>query len=455
MAANATHKVSTDNRLGLASPMRGALLEATRIVEQTAMLCSLARGTTSAGKSVWTVAAQQMTGGLKHLREANEAQIVLWHDPTVAGDWESTIFAFNGSDFAQTAKGAHNSPNVLHVAIAPIDGIKALTEGVDGGSVSALAAGLSTGGKDAFAPHPNGIGPDALDPKRDTRYFTLVFGKEVWNALGKDDQAELSQFQVTEGTTFSEWAESAQFVQMIDKIVDNLGHTNLPTIGTVAPASIKNLKKSLESRSRMRAFSGSTIAAALCSLFPQHGVPVFIGSMTHAQAVIVSIAVQALGGKLIAFSDATVYSNLAEHAKYPDIIKVKRPEDEAFEFKFANGQSLDENHFVRTNECFVALSGISEHCLLRGVRFRNLQDAELHTLAINGKSKTVRWLRHAVQPQLDHLYDERGNIVVATDRLSHVWHEFWITPANKRKLPKCLVTESATKELKPMKDVHL
>lgn len=432
------------------SPIRSSLLEATRIVEQTAMLSSIARGTSCAAKSVWNVAVQQMIGGLRHLRHVQDSQIVLWHDPTIAGDWENTIYPFNGQ--SSTARAGSQLAGALQLAISPIDGIKALTDGVDGGSVSALAAGMGTDTQSAFEPHPNGIGEEALLPKRDRRYFVVLLSNELWSSLATASQSQLLDANVAAGVTFKAWAQTEQCKLSLAAILEQLGRTNIPTVGTILPSSIKEFSKSFYLEARVRAFSGSTVAAALCSLFPQHGVPLFIGTMTHAQAVLVSIAVNALGGKLLAYRDKTVFTNNENAREKTALQRVPRPDESSSEFVFEGGQAITERSFVKTDNCFLVISGITEHCLLRGVRFRNFKDAELHTLAINGKSKTVRWLRHAVQPELDQLYDADGNIVHATRRIRDIWQTLW-SRAPETDLPICLrpaaSSETAYKEPKP------
>jgi hypothetical protein len=447
--ATAQPKMSASQHLGQ-SPIRSSLLEATRIVEQTAMLSSIARGTSCVAKSVWNVAAQQMIGGLHHLRNVQDSKIVLWHDPTVAGDWENTIYPFN--NHASHARSSDDFANTLQIAISPIDGIKALIDGLDGGSVSALAAGMGSEVQPAFEPHPNGTGEDALSPKRDRRYFTVVLSNELWNSLSTQQQALLTEMEVRAGATFGDWTETKECKTAVDAILAELGRTNIPTVGTVLPSSITGFSTSFRLEARIRAFSGSTVAAALCSLFPQHGVPLFTGSMSHTQAVLVSVAVNALGGKLLAYRDATVFSNNKKSAEIVAVRKVGRAEESPSAFLFEGGRAMTERNFVSTDNCFLVLSGITEHCLLRGVRFRNFKDAELHTLAINGKSKTVRWLRHAVQPELDQLYDVEGRIVPATERIRTIWQALW-PKVGDNDLPICLrsmaLVDSAIKEPKP------
>ncbi len=126
---------------------------------------------------------------------------------------------------------------------------------------------------------------------------------------------------------------------------------------------------------RIRLITDGDVAGALMTATPESGIDVLMGTGGAGEAVIAACALKCLGG--------------AMHCRLAPASEEERQAAVAYGLDPSAILTLDR--LVRSDNCFVAATGITDGELLRGVLYHGT-GARTHSLSVRSRSGTVRWI---------------------------------------------------------------
>jgi len=132
-----------------------------------------------------------------------------------------------------------------------------------------------------------------------------------------------------------------------------------------------------EAGARIKLISDGDVAPAVAAAIDETGVDILLGIGGAPEGVLAAAALKCLGGDMQA--------------------RLKPENDEEFERCKAMGisdpnQVLKLEDLVKGEEVFFAATGITDGDLLRGVRYAGYSSARTHSIALRGKTGTVRFI---------------------------------------------------------------
>jgi fructose-1,6-bisphosphatase II len=141
------------------------------------------------------------------------------------------------------------------------------------------------------------------------------------------------------------------------------------------PRHAELIRRIRECGARIKLIRDGEVSAAMATAFPQSGVDVLMGSGGASEAVLAAAALQCLGGDMQA--------------------RLKpRDDSEVEEARRLGIKDLDRVYAIQDladGELMVAVTGVTDGDLLRGVRFFG-GGARTHSLAVRRRSGTTRFI---------------------------------------------------------------
>ncbi|CAH0122547.1 class II fructose-bisphosphatase [Paenibacillus sp. MSJ-34] len=125
-------------------------------------------------------------------------------------------------------------------------------------------------------------------------------------------------------------------------------------------------------------FHDGDVTCAIAPAMETLGVDMFVGVGGAPEGVISAVAIKSLGGDM----QARLLPGNEEERKRCILMGLENPE-----------KALSINELVKSEECFFAATGITDGNFLKGVNHINESGRVMtHSILINGKSKTVRYI---------------------------------------------------------------
>ena len=296
----------------------------------------------------------------------------------------------------------------LDVCVCPIDGQRALSQGLSGGSAVVLAAG-SPGtfcGHALPDPAPDGSDGRAQVPVRairyDQAYFIVVMSPHVWTRFEKARAAagpasrtgayadcfRVGALQGAEPAPRSggRGGKGDRFRAGVEAIVTNREIESAFRDDHIALLDEDHLTiwdAAVSTRRACRLFPGSSVALAIAAMRAQYGFAAMMGVTEHVQVCQIAVACRALGGGLVAFP----------------IERERRDNGNTCNLVFQSPIGVLHTWFARRDDCVLSCSGISAHCIFSGVHQPSGPKSErqfVETVCLSARTKSYRTLLHEV-----------------------------------------------------------
>jgi len=375
---------------------RAALLELTRVTEQTAVLATMGLGRVRVRPMAATALEsspathrgkyepgyrQAILGAFFAALDASlvaprriinvEAPWLGYTENRTSGQLKKGSLAQQWND---RDKEKRTEAPLIDLLVSPLDGVSEVLQGQHGGSVS-LVVGGPVGTFRLLDPPATG-GPS-------TRWLTFAtrdasIADQFRHAVERD--LRCAPCTASEGRHLSGLFEELRRRGRADP------SRVISTINTDAPFGIAPLLVGL----RFREFVGSESAAALASMMPS-GLPYFLGVTERLAPFTAAVAARIFGGVTLA---VPLFPHKAEAGSpLRWVMNAER-----------GSVLLGGDELVEGDGAFVVATGVTEHPVLRGVRFHADKRVETHTLVLNSRSGSSRTISHHRRIDRDHFY---------------------------------------------------
>jgi len=256
---------------------------------------------------------------------------------------------------------------------SPLDGVTAFLGGWNEGTISALAG------------VPRGALISASEPLA-KRYLVITAASKSIHDLSSVATAMRNRC-VSFGLRLNEDAILAEVVRPVRAAfhVHQDARAAGVTFATAANPDDnvgKTLLPALRRVSKTRAFSGSSLAAGLCSWFPSTGINVSMTVSRRTHAVMLAIAAVATDGEFIAIP---LEDGAKEDSSKESIRVSSNPSHRVLS---------KADIVINQSDGFFVATGVSETSLLKGVRFVDGRWARTQTLCLRFKSCSHRIIEH-------------------------------------------------------------
>ncbi|MGQ0552979.1 MAG: fructose-bisphosphatase class II [Planctomycetota bacterium] len=291
----------------------------------------------------------------------------------------------------------------LNFVISPVDGARALLEGIEGGSVSVLVGGPPRSFIDeadvstrylvlALSPELTRNGPLIERLKKEGARASSVHVANLViplvTALGERRDGRILSIAVC--TNKDDYA-ARQIYPLLHG--DNVG--DHPGDGAKSTAKQSRAARKLHTRLRCRAFRGSSVSACLQVFLSKTGLDAFVGVVRSHHAIQIATAARALDAEVIAVPIAS--DGTAKTTHDPEPIEA---------YTDSTKPVLGATDFVpmgdTKQEPFMVVTGISDSLLLRGVTRTPDGRFDTHTLCLRARTKISRFIqgRHDLKLKL-------------------------------------------------------
>lgn len=401
---------------------RLALLELTRAVEQTAILASLAMGSShsigrlaggrpkqhlsTVRKALLPVLIHAINASLvEGVRIAHLDPFYRWKDefPSRNGERGSLLVddvaPLLQSEGLGQLRLMEGNPG-LDLAIAPVEGIIPLISGQQGGSASILALGergVFKTDQDHREDEQKRPRTDPDDPDASigfTRYFVLVVRDEHEDCLSHAVESFQYKGPACPVEIDAKWEQRKKTI--IGTLLDEIGRaadeqdseTEKPiTLGTTC--SDRSMTCHVPGKNvRVREFVGSPTSAVIAVADPRLTLDGYFGVVRSNAVFLMAAAARCLGLKIFA---VPVF-----HRKKNKKLSVQFVPD---------GGVRREKDFVDPEQPVgLIATAITPHPAMHGIRFHPTGHVQTNTIVLNGLAKTVRRVRHDRCIESDSFY---------------------------------------------------
>ena len=253
----------------------------------------------------------------------------------------------------------------LDVVPGPIDGVRDLLQGRDGGSVSVLAGG------------PRGSFADLESDHDEFLVLTLAEPPGRRPARFDFDAASLPE------------AAEKILREVVHRVGSTKPHASIAT--TIADNPKRDHSDALPfyiaDHARVRAFHGSSVSAALHPFVRQSGIDAYLGVVRRTHAYLIAAAARtAVANRMLAFP---VLNDATEH--------------ESADLKIS-GSPYRSHDFVPVPNVFLAMTAVTENTLLQGVRNHAHRTVSTHSLSMRSSTGSTRFVtqHHAIDAKRFH-----------------------------------------------------
>lgn len=341
--------------------------------------------------------------------------------PCLEGPIEGSIVRpVTGSEYFHISRGEQlpygpEDHMSLDVCVCPVDGQRALSQGLSGGSAVVLAAG-NPGvfcGHELPDPAPDGTDTRTNVPTRpiryDQAYFVVVMAPHVWSRFQKAHWPGLKPSSPPTGPyadsfcvpslrgamdgTLPGAAGSGErlnrgdcFRAGVEMIVSNHAIESGFRDDDIALLDEDHLKiwdAAVSARRACRLFPGSSVALAIAAMRAEYGFAAMMGVTEHVQVCQIAVACRALGGGLIAFP----------------VTRERRDNGNSSNLIFQSPVGVLHTWFARRDDCVLSCSGISAHCIFSGVHQPSGPKTHrqfVETVCLSARTKSYRMLLHEI-----------------------------------------------------------
>ena len=413
--------------------VRLADLDLTRATEQTAIVLSLDAATYPKKRrdgGVSTLALEAALGFLafafckgrivhvdRRDKKRDAWKRFYWERPPLGGSGQREAKLFGISDQFINEERMRDGL-AMDFVLSPIDGARAMAQARDTGTVCVLAGGpqgsfivdpdfskwknylvvASLPGKVFPAEPPSGVG--AIGGNAQTFRETLL-------------RSTLPLEQHQDSLVVSRELRAAKLIEdSLDWLRSTTkGHHVAWTTSTMdQPYSAGAIADVLRMNSRVRVFTGSSVAAAISVFLPTFALDMFAAIVRGTQVVQIAAAAHATGGELIAipvrvrWGDALTEVKNANKkkgdAEPPRQVTVQKELDKREDegqgpfFTIPNQKVYGKYDLVRSDDVFLTATGVTESLLLEGCRFPRDSIVRTHTLSMRSKTRSTRFITH-------------------------------------------------------------
>ena len=246
----------------------------------------------------------------------------------------------------------------LDLVAAPVDGIRDLLKGRDGGSISVIAGGA----RECFVSAQDMA--SAVGGKVPQWFFVLATRSRLSDA----DNLVVAQ-NASRPVSIADVLGQSNLIEraLVGESPKNRLERVVGALELERPAALRN---ALRAYARLRTLQGSSVAAAITAFLPSSGLDAYADIVNRTAVVLMAAAARATGGELYA------------------IPLVNTPADHVA----PNTTVWRSDFFVRNNDVFLAATGITENLILKGVRFPKRGRASTHTICLRSGTGSVRFI---------------------------------------------------------------
>jgi len=241
----------------------------------------------------------------------------------------------------------------LHLCISPTDGKTAAADGLEGGSISAIAAS-----------EENGL-VDPYEGRFDHLYVVCARREIVENSGFAETLALAVKKRWTPGEGVFDWTSSLKIKNLYKQVVQKVG-----ALPTVALLSADDHTAWRDAGFRVRRLNGSSVAAGLLTALQSSETHVFAGCVRRSHAVMLSVAMRATGGALWAAPLVRPPTKARSELRKKKYLLAENP-----------GAVKTAEDFAPGENSFLLVAGISDQPAVRGVRFKKDQRVSVQTIA--------------------------------------------------------------------------
>jgi hypothetical protein len=249
----------------------------------------------------------------------------------------------------------------LEAVVLPVDGMRALRQGLEGGSISALLLGEAGAFADDSDSGP--VGP--------LHYLVTVLDRSTSAALRHNPFPESNSTLFEDRTPMTvERAARDIILPKLQYLAAARMHKTEITISTVFDDSDQTLHRAIRERFRVHCSHGSSVAPAAAVCAGRHGVDCFLCVVRRTHAVAIAAIANAHGYEFRALPVAANRETILD------------------------ARFLDARTFISPDRDYLVIAtGISENPILQGVRFRGDDLATTQSLIIRRMTRSSRMIR--------------------------------------------------------------
>jgi Bacterial fructose-1,6-bisphosphatase, glpX-encoded len=306
-----------------------------------------------------------------------------------------------GAEYVHMSRGAalpygpddHMS---LDLCVSPVDGQRALAQGLTGGSAVVLAAGSPgtfCGDRLPGVRHDQPADPEAeREVPHDQPYFMIVMGPHVWERFREAKGDASRWWQVPEvaaamqrhakrrgGDGFKACVEAIITRREFETALDN----DDDDIALLDEEHLRLWDGAVSATRSCRLFPGSAVALAIATFRGDYGFHCMMGVAEHVQACQIAVAARALGGGFVAFP----------------VERERRANGNAAGLRFEPWAGVTHEWFASSEDCVLSCSGISSHCIFDGVRNAGSPKSgrkSVVTVCLSARTGSYRTLEHEI-----------------------------------------------------------
>ncbi|MCC6427436.1 MAG: fructose-bisphosphatase class II [Phycisphaerales bacterium] len=289
----------------------------------------------------------------------------------------------------------------LDLAVLPVDGLTALLDGMQDGSVVAIAAAQRVLSEDGSATRSKFLLETWQDtPSSFSRHLVVVARPGI--DLGpKDSVIELPK-------AGDSWKQGVYVKRLFDHFREQFATSKElpsqlpPQIGTIDAGTPFSCVDLLKGWCQIRHLRGSSVAATISVGSPRRGLDAFVGVLRGASVALVAATAKAMGAQFRAFP--LNRTNLASKGRYS--------------LELANGDRppLNADSFVTGDDYGLIITGVTPNPLLPGVH-RQGSEVTTETVLFNAHYGSARTIHHRRDLKQDTFYGEDGQRIDALDAL--------------------------------------
>lgn len=285
-----------------------------------------------------------------------------------------------------------DDPFALDLAVCPVDGKRALRNGMGSGTAVTIAAGRPG----AFHEPRRSASGGRKTEEAGASYLIIALGKRLAahlpRELIKGHALDLSGAAKVAGGGHA--AKKGKSTSSVHRLVAYLGSQTWFKQGRRSKASLTALldecgmekwASAAKEAGPCRTFSGSGVALGLAVMLEEFGLDAMIAAGAHTHACQLAVAAQACDGEILAIP-ITIDWSKSGHVTSMEVLA---------------WEGLTAAAFASTDTILVT-TGISQHVHLKGVRVVNEMERVVHTRCLSARTKSKREQEQAMH--LEHCY---------------------------------------------------
>jgi hypothetical protein len=305
-----------------------------------------------------------------------------------------------GAEYAMMSRGASlpygpDDHMSLDLCVCPVDGQRALSQGLSGGSAVVLAAGspgVFCGHRLPAVTHDTTSAAQEFPVRgieHDQAHFMIVMGQHVWErfrAARATHAGDARLWPIAEAGRLLE--REASFHDVVAAIIarrefESALDNDDDDVALLDEEHLRLWDGAVSETRSCRLFPGSAVALAVATLRGHFGFHCMMGVAEHVQACQIAVACRALGGGMVAFP----------------VARERRANGNTSGLRFEPWAGATHEWFAAGDDCVLSCSGISAHCVLDGVRHSGSPKSgrrSVDTICLSARTGSYRRLQHEI-----------------------------------------------------------